>query len=243
MDTLGDRVKKLRTAQRWSLRELADRTGGAITAAGISNIESGATQMPKSSTLFPLAKALGVDPDELLTGRSGSKRDTHHAVRDLTPDDYSPYIRQWETEADLGNGDVTIPVCDIRVSAGGGSVVPEYVETTHKLAFSKRWLQKRNLRPQDLKALKVSGESMSPTLEDGECVLVDTSQDRIIDGKIYALIIGGEAKIKRLRRRYDGGLIVMSDNPAPEFPDEEVPADGSEFVQIIGRAIQRSGEI
>lgn len=46
-------------------------------------------------------------------------------------------------------------------------------------------------------------------------------------------------KVKRLRRRRDGGLLIVSDND--RYPIEEVPPSELDTVYIIGRVFDRSG--
>ncbi len=84
---------------------------------------------------------------------------------------------------------------------------------------------------------------MLPVLGSGDLVLVDLSKRDIIDGKIYALVVGNDVKIKRLKRKYDGSLVVMSDNPLPEYNDETIPPDAIEHVYIIGQAVHRGGDL
>jgi phage repressor protein C with HTH and peptisase S24 domain len=130
---------------------------------------------------------------------------------------------------------------DISLSAGIGRTVFEFIDTLQKLAFSRAFLRRKQARPEDCVVMDVRGDSMWPTLSDGDHVLINRADTRIIDGRIYALIVGGEAKIKRLRKMYHGGLAVISDNRS--YGEEEVPPEGMEHVTIIGRALQRSGEL
>jgi len=96
----------------------------------------------------------------------------------------------------------------------------------------------------DLVVMPVRGDSMLPRLADGDAVLINRADTRIVDGKVYALVLGREAKIKTLRRGADGSLIVMSENTDKRmYPDEVVGVDSIEDVYIIGRAVQRSGDL
>lgn len=61
------RVRELREARRWSLRELARRAG--LRPASLSAIERGQTTGIDFETLEKLAKALEVDPGYLLVKR------------------------------------------------------------------------------------------------------------------------------------------------------------------------------
>ena len=89
--------------------------------------------------------------------------------------------------------------------------------------------------------VRVNGDSMERTLFDGDRVAVHLGDRRIVDGRVYAVIVG-EAKIKRLFKLRDGSLRVVSDNHDKTlYPDEIIPANETEFVYVIGRVIDKSG--
>lgn len=74
----------------------------------------------------------------------------------------------------------------------------------------------------------------------GDMVTFDAGNTRIVDDGVYAILVGGDQlRVKRLRRRRDGGLTIISDNPAYS-PEEVEPADLGDIV-ILGRVIDRSG--
>lgn len=140
--------------------------------------------------------------------------------------------------------DVLIDVVDVELSAGGGRSVPEFRKTTRQLAFSIDWIRRKRFKESALKVMPVHGDSMLPKLADGDTVLVNTDDTRVVDGKIYALLLGREAKIKTLRWRADGSLIVISENKDKEtYPDEVIPPAEAAEVYIIGRAVQRAGDL
>jgi transcriptional regulator with XRE-family HTH domain len=60
---VGDRIKHLRDARALTQDELAEKAG--ITVAALSRIERNNAE-PRPTTRRKLAKALGVDPSELL---------------------------------------------------------------------------------------------------------------------------------------------------------------------------------
>jgi transcriptional regulator with XRE-family HTH domain len=60
---VGDRIKHLRDARALTQDELAEKAG--VTVAALSRIERNNAE-PRPSTRRKLAKALGVDPSELL---------------------------------------------------------------------------------------------------------------------------------------------------------------------------------
>jgi phage repressor protein C with HTH and peptisase S24 domain len=127
---------------------------------------------------------------------------------------------------------VTVPVLDTAASAGPGAVGEDRLSAAG-MGFSEQWL--RRLRPgggrDGLSVIAVRGDSMMPTLADGDEILVDRhdAADSLRDG-IYVLRIDGALLVKRLVR--DGeALAVRSDNPAAG------PVDLAGGVDVIGRVL------
>lgn len=71
METIGERLKRERRANKLSQSELAASAG--ITKQGVSNIESGQTKNPEFATLEPMCRKLGISPKWLLTGTGPKK--------------------------------------------------------------------------------------------------------------------------------------------------------------------------
>ena len=82
---------------------------------------------------------------------------------------------------------------------------------------------------------------MEPSLCAGDALLVDRSQIAVMEGKVYVLRYGDEVRVKRLFKRPDGGLKIISDNRA--FPAIDVPVHELAGVEIIGRVIHRAGDL
>ena len=61
--TLGERIKSLREARRWSLRDLEGKSG--VTNVSITRYETG-QQIPRPGAVVKLAKAFGISERELL---------------------------------------------------------------------------------------------------------------------------------------------------------------------------------
>lgn len=80
-------------------------------------------------------------------------------------------------------------------------------------------------------ALKCKGESMTPTFQPGDLVLI-RQQEEVENGQIAAVGVNGEATLKRFYRHGDG-VVLVADNPA--FAPQVYPA-GSD-VQIYGLAV------
>ena len=133
-----------------------------------------------------------------------------------------------------GSDLVLVPYLSAMASAGPGAVVSEE-RVSARLAFRNEWLRElTGGSPSGLSVITVTGDSMSPTLSDGDDILVDANDgaDRLRDG-IYVLRVDDMLNVKRLALRPTGGFDIRSDNPAyPSWPDCD-PAS----VSIIGRVI------
>lgn len=124
-----------------------------------------------------------------------------------------------------------------KISAGGGLVPDDSGDM--RLAFRKEWFKKKG-DPKNMSLIKVSGDSMEPTLLSGDLVLVDHSRNTIAsqDG-IYAISIDHEILIKRLHLLYqDSKILVISDNK--QYPPQEIGADK---ITINGKVIWYAREI
>lgn len=128
---------------------------------------------------------------------------------------------------------VKVPRLDVQASAGSGrSVEGEAVVAEYH--FDARWLARLTRgKSSDLSIISVTGDSMAPTLGDGDDVLVDTGDRRIRDG-VYVLRRDDDLIVKRLGvSPAAGSLTVASDNPAyPTWTDVS-----PETISVIGRVV------
>lgn len=111
-------------------------------------------------------------------------------------------------------GSVLIPQLEIGYSMGGGSVFEDYQQTA-MVPFPREWLRPMiKGRFDDLFVARGDGDSMMPTLLDGDLVIVDTAQKNILQqDRLWCLSYGDLGMIKRCRVLPDGGIQVNSDNP------------------------------
>ena len=123
----------------------------------------------------------------------------------------------------------------VQASAGPGSFAGEERSRPY-FAFDERWLKGLTLSSSaNLSVIRVEGDSMAPTLNAGDDILVDTGDcmQRLRDG-IYVLRADDVLVVKRLAINPTGRRVtVQSDNPAyPDWPDCDLDA-----IQCIGRVI------
>lgn len=81
--------------------------------------------------------------------------------------------------------------------------------------------------------MRMTGDSMSPTFQSGDTVLIDTGKRLIKEGEFYALRIDDTVIIKRLAYRIGGKVMVISDNRQEFEAYEASPQD----VHVLGQII------
>ncbi len=129
---------------------------------------------------------------------------------------------------------VRIPLRPVFASAGPG--VENFMEEPVEMilfsqAFAEQWM-----RPSGrIEAIRVLGDSMEPTIQNGAIVLIDKSETEPREGRIYALWTDWGLKLKRFQRAIDGSILLVSDNRELYAP-ERLSTAGMEQLRIAGRA-------
>lgn len=135
-----------------------------------------------------------------------------------------------------GTGWVDVPRLQLGASAGPGGHADDDLPGG-RLRFSQVWLRSLGLDPARLSVIEVAGDSMEPSLRDGDEILVERDAGRWRDG-IHVVRIDDVLLVKRLERGPGGTIRVISDNPA--YPrSERAAAD----VAIVGRVVWKGGRI
>lgn len=126
-----------------------------------------------------------------------------------------------------------VPELELGYSMGGGSIFNDYRQTGF-VPFQREWLRgfMRGTFA-DLFVARGEGDSMMPTMLDGDIVLIDTAQKSIDrQDRIWALSYGDLGMIKRVRRLPNGVYRITSDNPVVEpieVADDEM--------HVVGRVV------
>ena len=232
METVADRIKALRKQLKLTQAALGRMAGRSKSA--VSQWEKGGTE-PDRDSLDALRIRKRVNPDWVTRG-----------IGEMflsTPADIAPpgsRVAVWETLADLPDGGhyIQVPHYEVRLSAGDGC---EWVEhaPNEPLVFRARFFQARGLKPEHCRALYVRGESMSPTLNDGDTVMIDISRREVRDDAIFAVMYHGALYIKRLFHLPGGGVELRSDNP--RHPGREILGEDLDHLLVLGLKVWRAG--
>ena len=144
-----------------------------------------------------------------------------------------------KTPVQYGSGFVFVPQMRGDISASGGLVPDNAVEL--KIAFRREWIERRG-DPKNMSLIRVSGDSMEPTLQSGDLALVDHGRNYVDPhGGIYAISMNQTIMIKRIQViPTTGKLRIISNNARYEPTDadpDQIRVDGK--VIWFGREIER----
>jgi phage repressor protein C with HTH and peptisase S24 domain len=201
-----------------SQAKLADEVGYKNQSA-IGNILAD-PQRTGSSKTFQMAQALGVNPEWLADG-AGPMRPTKAGVP----------VAEYAVSSDT-----YVTVLKLSNELGlGHSELQEFDEVDGRFAFRRDWIAKNGYDVTKLRVVCARGDSQKPYIKDGDVVLINTAQKRIIDGEFYALRTEDGATIKQCFRQLDGKVRLEALNAPTDYLTPDHVAD------IIGQVVHRAG--
>lgn len=228
---IGRRIKEYRISQGLKVAEFAKKIG--ISQGSLSNIENGISK-PSSDTISSIVRNTDVDPMWLLVSEyEGTAQRAAEGV--YYPDRHQMSETQRPDEKGVVGEFIHIPRYEVAASAGGGAVVNSE-QVVDYLSFRSEWVRNTlGVSVMDLALISVIGDSMEPTLSEGDIVLLDMTTRSVLDGSIYALQLNGGLLVKRIQRKIDGSVVVKSDNA--RYDTETVSEDKADRLKIIGRVV------
>ena len=145
----------------------------------------------------------------------------------------APAVRESRRSGSVtSDGLLRIKQLQVGASAGPGSLADD--EFAESMGFGPKWLRRLGINPANLSLIAVDGDSMDPTLGDGDDIMVDHSAaSRPLRDGIYVLRMDDVLLVKRVAMGPSGKLSIRSDNPQyPDWDDVSV-----ESVNIIGKVV------
>ncbi|MBN8777503.1 S24 family peptidase [Thiomonas arsenitoxydans] len=214
-------------------------TGKELGAA----IES--ARLKKGVSKVTLARAMDVKPpsvqDWINHGRVAKSR--LNALFQYFSDVVGP--EHWGVREEWGfgvparavDGMVTIPQFDLKAAAGPG----RYLETQLRVGavqvcqdIVSRILRNSGVALTSLALVTVAGDSMEPTINDGDIVVIDRSVQSIERDGVYLFTFGDETFIKRIQRM-PKALSINSDNGL--YKCWEISPEEATGLHVHGRVI------
>jgi len=211
--TLQDRL-------RARIRQLGMNAADVASLAGVNrsfiyDVLRGRSLNPKRESLEQIANVLKVDREWLSDGEGYVEGGA--PLGDMSADEF-----------------ISIAYANARPSMGGGSILEGDDKPGRNFHFRRSWIKSRlNAAPSMLRVVQVEGDSMRPTLEDGDTVLVDMNQKSPMPPGIFVLHDGMGLVAKRLEHIPNSdpsAFRVISDNGL--YSPYERTADE---INIIGR--------
>lgn len=151
---------------------------------------------------------------------------------------YNKILELYPTIQKYSEDCVTLERIHINPSCGKGTMVLDEVEVT-PITLGKKLIQ-NVLKVSDinnLKVFKAAGDSMEPTIYDGDDVLVDIGRGDYINGGVFIIEKFGDLFIKRLNLRFDGNLEIISDNK-DKYQAQLIKFSEDIEINIKGRVIK-----
>ena len=200
--TLGKRIKDLRIKAGLTQEQLAIKIGYS-TKTSISKIENDVLDI-NQSTIVALARALNTTPS---------------------------IIMGWEEKEAIKPLDITsleglriVPLYE-SVSAGFGTTAQDYIIDYVPTVIRNDDIAARSI------AIKVSGDSMYPKIEDGDIIIVQ-KQDTVDNGQIAVVLIDSEdALVKKIRISKDGVELISIN---PEYKPRKFEKEEMNRLKILG---------
>ncbi len=127
---------------------------------------------------------------------------------------------------------------NVNASAGGGA--PNEDELGDSLMIDESLLDKLGMfvSPKDLEAINVVGDSMEPTLSEGDVLFIDVTNKDIDKDGVFVVGSNHGVFVKRILKRVDGNIDIISDNL-----DYSTQTMSPEEMTIVGKAIGVFGRV
>lgn len=213
---------------------------GAHSVAGMKNwpleyVRRVITQTGMSASA--LAKEAGVSSTTLTRPLNNPEhphsisRHTLEAIRNATG---IPFNENEGGDLDEVPSSALVLVYDVSASAGAGALV-EYEGVVEQLAFPPEYLRRITSTPsRDLAIISVKGDSMEPTLKDGDVVMVDRTKTSAAFDGLFVLRFDGALHVKRLARTGTPGMVLIRSDNIANYPSYEMAVQD---VEVVGKVL------
>ena len=232
-EKLAANLIRLMQSAGYNQKSLAVDAG--LHATAVRDIIKGRSKNPGIEKLQAIAGTLGKSLEELTGARPSGPAHSRPVFADPVAPVAVDALAGEHVEFD-GLRYVAIRSFDLAAAAGAGADLPGLPAVKNRALFRHDWLRRvTGAAIADLAIIRVEGDSMTPTLQDGDSVLIDQTQRRPDKREgIYVINNDGLSQIKRVSAHpVTKRLSIMSDNPVyPTYHD--LPPDQ---IDIVGRVI------
>lgn len=201
------------------------------------------TSSPPFETIYRLANGTGVSIEWVATGTGPmlSLDRNSNAVNnnDAMNNPLNKIPARIVPGDDLGENFVLLPRYNVEAAAGGGVVVHSE-QVVDFLAFKYDWVRRTlGLNPDRLALITAVGDSMKPTIKEGDLLLLDCDANQVDSNAIYAISINGSLLVKRIQVLMNGDIKIISDNSS--YEPETIRARELDDLRVVGRVVWHGG--
>lgn len=221
MSDFSSRIKEIRKYHNYTQHEFA-LVIGANNKQTVSDLENGKQKALKDDQIQAIIDKFGISKRWLVLGEGSMFEKREDPA--VNPDVLSSVSRAM----------VTAPILSVKASAGRGN--EHYEVITNGELLIDRMLFKIIPNLKNIKAIEVEGDSMRPTLSEGDYVVIEENPEFTGDG-IYVLQYDGVLLVKRLQSDIDG-IEILSDNQNYKTRKFN-PNDDQQSFNIMGKVILR----
>lgn len=119
-------------------------------------------------------------------------------------------------------------------------VLVRSVAGAEKVPFMIDYLTDLGTTPKSCLIVRACGDSMEPTLHDGDSILIDKSKRKLLDGRLFVFRHELGYRVRRVSMNANGSVTLASDNS--RYPPEAVSSKDFESLPITGMVIWICGE-
>lgn len=180
--------------------------------------------IPPIDRALNLAKAGGVSFEWLVFGTGEQAKSHQVASNDLIADQAAVYQSGEFT---------TIPAYQVFASAGHGATITDE-PLAEPMAFRSDWLRREGFDPAKMAVIRAKGDSMEPTINDGDVILIRLKNGEAPRDGLYVLRLSDGLFVKRLQ--FDlGGVRIISDNPL--YKSRDLSKEELAELDLVGRVV------
>lgn len=224
------------------ISRLTEKFGFKVTTSYLSKLRNGKMPPPSFKATIAIAKALGINPEELLIAgqidnKEAERKELLEALEETFPNESGKtLVEKIDRLYGLGRSLTTykketkvikVPLLGY-IAAGQPIFAEEHIQEWREIP--NLW----GLKEGEVFLLRVKGDSMiGSRIYDGDLVVVRCQPD-VESGEIAVVNVNGhDATLKRVKKTENGQVILYPDNPKydPIFIENE-------NARIVGKVIQ-----
>ncbi|GAB1669232.1 S24 family peptidase [Mannheimia haemolytica] len=122
----------------------------------------------------------------------------------------------------------------LSISAGYGDYNDGISDPDTYVPYSMDTLNRLGINENNGVVFWASGNSMAPTIDDGDQLLIDRNKQEITDGKIYVIQHRGTMWVKRIRWGFDE-VFLVSDNE--DYEPISIKYEDADGLQVVGQVV------